>query len=236
MKKGIKLIDNSSNEYQLGNVLKELINDKSYSQISIATGYWDLPGMVEILPELSQFLERENISFRLLLGEEPSVKAYQVKKPAQQDPDFPQKYLKKDLEDLQLKEEFQKVADLLGKYMNETNTGKIQIKVYQKNFLHAKCYIFGTDSQNAVGIIGSSNFTKQGMFGNLELNQFEDNNATVNFLRKNLTQHPSHRTWFEELWNDSMDWAKTFKEEILALSKHGGICFSAGLDLLQTTR
>ena len=163
----------------------------------------------------------------MLLGEEPSVKAYQVKKPAQQDPDFPQKYLKKDLEDLQLKEEFQKVADLLGKYMNENNTGKIQIKVYKKNFLHAKCYIFGTDSENAVGIIGSSNFTKQGMFGNLELNQFEDNNATVNFLRKNITQHPSHRTWFEELWNDSMDWAKTFKEEILALSKHGGICFSA---------
>jgi len=227
MKKGIKLIDNSSYEYQLGSILKDLLNDTAYSQISIATGYWDLPGMVEILPELSQFLERENISFRLLLGEEPSVKAYQVKKPAQQDPDFPQKYLKKDLEDLQLKEEFQKVADLLGKYMSEENTGKIQIKVYRENFLHAKCYIFGTDSENAVGIIGSSNFTKQGMFGNLELNQFEDNNATVNFIRKNLTQHPSHRTWFEDLWNASEDWSRTFKEEILALSKHGGICFSA---------
>lgn len=227
MKKGLKLIDNSSNEYQLGGVLKELISDSSYSHLSIATGYWDLPGMVEINEELTKFLERENTTFRLLLGEEPSVKAYQVKKPAQQDPDFPQKYLKKDLEDLQLKEEFQKVADLLGKYMNETNTGKIQIKVYKKNFLHAKCYILGNDSENAVGIIGSSNFTRQGMFGNLELNQLEDNNATVNFIRKNLNQHPSHRSWFEELWNDSEDWSKTFKEEILALSKHGGVCFSA---------
>ena len=56
MKKGIKLIDNSGSEFQLGNVLKELISDKSYSQISIATGYWDLPGMVEILTELYQFL------------------------------------------------------------------------------------------------------------------------------------------------------------------------------------
>jgi superfamily II DNA or RNA helicase len=227
MKKGIKLIDNSSNEYQLGVVLKELITDPTYSQISIATGYWDLPGMVEILPELSHFLERQETSFRLLLGEEPSVKTYQVKKPAQQDPNFPEKYLKEDLEDLQLKEEFQQVADLLGKYLKENNTGKIQIKVFKKKFLHAKCYIFGTDAENAVGIIGSSNFTKQGLFGNLELNQFEDNNATVNFLRKNLSQHPSHRTWFDELWSDSMDWAKTFKEEILALSKHGGICFSA---------
>ncbi|MBW7844081.1 MAG: hypothetical protein H3C45_00235 [Bacteroidia bacterium] len=137
MKKGIKLIDNSSNEYQLGTVLKELIQDKSFSQISIATGYWDLPGMVTILEELNQFLERDNITFRLLLGEEPSVRAYQVKKPKQQDPDFPEKYLKNDLENLQLKDEFQQVADLLGKHMNETNTGKIQIKVYRKNFLHA---------------------------------------------------------------------------------------------------
>ncbi|MEO6455649.1 MAG: hypothetical protein ABIN97_16330 [Ginsengibacter sp.] len=126
MKKGIKLIDNSSNEYQPGSVLKVLINDKSYSQISIATGYWYLPGMVEILTELSQFLERENITFRLLLGEEPSVKAYQVKKPAIQDPDFPEKYLKKDLEDLQLKEEFQKVADLLGKYIRQTTLSELR--------------------------------------------------------------------------------------------------------------
>ncbi len=226
MKTGIKLIDNSSNEYQLGEILKELIPDNSYSQIAIATGYWDLPGMVEIYEELKIFLERDNTSLRILLGEEPSVRAYQVKNPAKQDPDFPEKYLKRDLEELQLKEEFQKVALLLGKYLNTDNSSKLQIRVYSKNFLHAKCYIFGSDEENAVGIIGSSNFTKQGLSGNLELNQLEDNNATVNFIRRNLLQHPSHRSWFEDLWNDSADWSQTFKEEILALSKHGGICFS----------
>lgn len=183
MKKGIKLIDNSSNEYQLGTILKELISDNAFMQISIATGYWDLPGMVEIYEELNEFIARENTILRLLLGEEPSVKAYQVKKPVKQDPDFPEKYL----EDLQLKDEFQKVVNLLGKHLTKENTGKLQIKVYRKNFLHAKCYIFGSDEENAVGIIGSSNFTKQGMVGNLELNQFEDNNATVNFIRKNLS-------------------------------------------------
>ncbi|MCA1760927.1 MAG: hypothetical protein LC658_14260, partial [Bacteroidales bacterium] len=70
MKKGIKLIDNSSIEYQFGCVLKELINDTVYSEISVATGYWDLPGMVRIFEELSSFLEREKVTFRLLLGEE----------------------------------------------------------------------------------------------------------------------------------------------------------------------
>ena len=137
MKKSIKLIDNSTSEYQLGSVLKDLFTDNSYTEISIATGYWDLPGMVEIYQELKTFLERDKTSFRLLLGEEPSVKAYQVKKPATQDPDFPEKYLKKDLEDLQLKEEFQKVADLLVRYMDDENKGKVKIKVYRKNFLHA---------------------------------------------------------------------------------------------------
>ncbi|MFH1789891.1 MAG: SNF2-related protein, partial [bacterium] len=183
-------------------------------------------GMVEIYEDLKIFLERDNTSLRLLLGEEPTVKAYQVKNPAKQDPDFPEKYLKKDLENLQLKEDFQKVADLLSKYISKGKNTKLQIKIYRKNFLHAKCYIFGNEEENAIGIIGSSNFTKQGLCGNLELNQVEDNNATVNYIRKNLSQHPSHRSWFEDLWNESEDWSGVFKEEILELSKHGNVCFS----------
>ena len=76
MKQGVRLIDNSIDEYQLGSILKELVADKAYTQISIATGYWDLPGMVEIFAELEKYLERENTTFRLLLGEEPSIKLF----------------------------------------------------------------------------------------------------------------------------------------------------------------
>ncbi len=226
IQQGLKLIDNSSTPFFLSETLRELLKDHSYSEVAIATGYWDLPGMVEIYDELKLFLERENTTIRLLLGEEPSVKAYQVKNPAMQDPDFPERYLKKDLEDLQLKEEFQKVANLLTKHLHGEDNSKFQIKVYRKNFLHAKCYIFGSDEENAVGIIGSSNFTKQGLSGNLELNQFENNNAMVNFIRKNLSQHPSHRSWFEDLWKESEDWSGIFKEDILELSKHGNVCYS----------
>ncbi|MFH1562542.1 MAG: hypothetical protein ABIF11_03870, partial [Nitrospirota bacterium] len=89
MQTGLKLIDNNTLDYQLGNVIKELLLSNNYSQISIATGYWDIPGMVEIYEDLKIFLERDNTSLRLLLGEEPTVKAYQVKNPAKQDPDFP---------------------------------------------------------------------------------------------------------------------------------------------------
>ncbi len=226
MEAKIKLIDNSSEAFGLGTLLKKLLLDRSFSQISIATGYWDLPAMVEIFDEFGSFLERDNTTFRLLLGEEPSVKTYQVKNPQTQDPDFPDKFLKRDFEDLQLKEEFQKVGDLLVKYIGVGKESKIQIRVYRENFLHAKCYIFGSGNENAVGIIGSSNFTRQGLCGNLELNQLEDNNSTVNFIRKSSSQYPSHRSWFEDLWNRSEEWTATFKEEILRPSKHGDICFS----------
>ena len=221
---GIKLIDNSSENYSLGVIFREMIMGHAFSQVSIATGYWDLPGMVGIYDELKTFLERENTSFRLLLGEEPHVRVYQVKNPQKQDPDFPDKYLKKDLEELELKDEYQKVVDLLLKHIKQD--GNFQIKVYRKNFLHAKCYILGSVEDNAIGILGSSNFTYQGMFGNLELNQLEDNNATVNYIRQKLTQQPTHRSWFEDLWNDSEDWSGKFKEEILDISKHGSLCFS----------
>ncbi len=227
MGKGVKLLDNSSEVYSLGESLKTLLMDEAYSEVSIATGYWDLPGMARIYSELKSFLSRENTQLRLLLGEEPSVRSYQLRNPQLQDPDFPEKYLKKDLEELELKTEFQEVANLLALHLNQDKKGKIQIKVYRKNFLHAKCYIFGSEEENAVGIIGSSNFTQQGLFGNLELNEVETNNATVNFIRKNLNQHPSHRSWFEDLWNESENWGQTFKEEVLTISKHGNTCFSA---------
>ncbi len=222
-----KITDNSTEQYELKNILIDILKSDKYTEIAIATGYWDLPGMVEIYKELNNFFSRENIKFRLLLGEEPSVKAYQVKNPTNVDPDFPQKYLKKDLEELELKQEFQKVVKLLSDNISKSdNNSKLQIRVYKKNFLHAKCYIFGSEKENAIGIIGSSNFTKQGLSGNLELNALEDNNATVNYRRLSPEQYPSHRSWFEELWNESEDWSLKFKEEIIDISKQGSICFS----------
>src|SRR5580658_7124372 len=120
----VKILDNSIEKYKLKTILKELLVSIHFSEVSIATGYWDLPGMVEIFEGLDNFLSRDNISFRLLLGEEPSVKAYQVRRPQPVDPDFPQKYLKSDLEELELKPEYQKVTELISKYSKKDETGK----------------------------------------------------------------------------------------------------------------
>ncbi len=223
-----KILDNSISQYQLKETIASFLLNDSFSEISIATGYWDLPGMVDIFNELSFFLGRDGVKFRLLLGEEPSVKSYQLKNPVYVDPNFPQKYLKTDLEELELQPEYQQVCDLIQKYLPKGADGKskLEIKVYKEDFLHAKCYIFGSEYENSIGVIGSSNFTRKGLSGNLELNTVEDNNATVNYRRMNVNQHPSHRSWFEELWNKSEDWNLKFNTEIIGLSKFGHLSYS----------
>lgn len=222
-----KLLDNSSSEFSMRGRLSDLLKSKKYSELSIATGYWDLPSLVDLFDELSKFLSSPENSIRLLIGEEPSVASYQVKSREVQNPAFPQRFIKKDLEDLELTPEYRKAAELITKYSSEKNTApQFQIRIYRKNFLHAKCYILGTEKENAVGILGSSNFTRQGLSGNLELNHFESDNSTVNFIPKSAAQHPSHRSWFENLWQEAEDWTGQFRQELIELSKHGDTCFS----------
>jgi phosphatidylserine/phosphatidylglycerophosphate/cardiolipin synthase-like enzyme len=154
-----KIIDN--NRKLLADTLIEV--SKDYSEISIATGYWDLEGMKLILPQIEKYSK-----IRLLIGREPMIARYHMQLP---EPEYPDKDFKYDLSTLKpdssLTETVAKIKELIEK-------GTLEVRVYRKNFLHAKCYIFGTyTSDTAVGIIGSSNFTKNGLTQNTELNALE---------------------------------------------------------------
>jgi len=215
-----KILDNSSPTFQLKTYLTELLTSNKYTELSIATGYWDLPGMLELLPAFEVFLSAKMLSeIRFLIGEEPKVRINQL------DISFPERYIKDDLRDLPFKPEYQEVAKLLAKYLD---SGRIKIKLYKKGFLHAKCYIIGSENENAIGIIGSSNFTRNGLLGNTELNDVECDHRIVNYIPKDDTQDPSHRSWFENVWKDDMnvDWNEQFKMEILGLSKFGNLTYS----------
>ena len=47
------LIDNSTDRLTMSSYLKELVSDPDCQNIKIATGYWDLKGMVLLINELS---------------------------------------------------------------------------------------------------------------------------------------------------------------------------------------
>ncbi len=215
-----KILDNSSPKFQMKTYLTDLLTSSKYTELSIATGYWDLPGMLELLPAFETFLGTNMLSeIRFLIGEEPKVRINQL------DTSFPERYIKDDLRDLPFKLEYQNVAKFLAAHLD---SGRIKIKLYKRGFLHAKCYIIGSDKENAIGIIGSSNFTRNGLLGNTELNDVEYDHRVVNYIPKEETQDPSHRSWFETAWNDELnvDWNKQFKMEILGLSKFGSLTYS----------
>ncbi|MEI6752452.1 MAG: helicase-related protein [Paludibacter sp.] len=216
------LIDNSTEALKMLSVLKECIETVHPTEIMIATGYWDLPGMALIYDELKGFLEKENTKFRLIIGKEPMVRVYQQSEPLKRD-DFPGQYLKTDINNLSLTPEYQQVVDLLLKYCSsDIENSKLQIKIYgqgqEEQFLHAKCYIFDGNTIK-YGIVGSSNFTKKGLEDNAELNYVETSKAIVNYQQD--VDVKGHITWFNEKWEQSVPWNQIFLEEVLKPSPIG---------------
>ena len=80
-------------------------------------------------------------------------------------------------------------------------------KVYvgDANYFHAKSYLFFNRNNATTGhsVVGSSNFSKNGLQGNTELNVYSNDNF---FALKE---------WFDMLWNS--DEVKDFSPELLEI-------------------
>ena len=214
------LIDNSSDALSMQQYLKRCILAEGVDKIQIATGYWDIPGMTLVLNELKSFLEREETSFELLIGKDPYVYSSMIKNPKYKDATYPYDFIRTDIHDLEIKEEYEDVIKLLLKY---GRSSKIQIRIYTKNskeedeFLHSKCYIFSGFS-HSFGIVGSSNFTKKGLLGNAELNYLETDPARITARPTHGSNAKGHICWFEEKWKLSKEWTQEFLEQIIKKS------------------
>jgi hypothetical protein len=69
-------------------------------------------------------------------------------------------------------------------------SGQIEVRRYEKAFLHGKAYIFADDE----GVVaGSSNFTAAGLTSNLELNLGRYDPTPVRKVKQ----------WFDELWDEA---------------------------------
>ena len=94
-------------------------------------------------------------------------------------------------------------------------SGKLEIRVYPKEKLHAKAYIFEPRSKGfvqGVGIVGSSNLSLAGLIQNSELNLKTSSSSA---LKKLLT-------WFNDLWDTSVEFTDKFNQ-ILAKSWAGKV-------------
>lgn len=197
-----KIIDNGHSS--MLDVLRALCTD--HEKLSIATGYWDLGAIALLLEDLDSLTE-----IRLLIGREPLIPRHKLAAP---EGDFPDQDFKFDLAMVEQTSDIRTAADKVTEWIAN---GKLEVRLFTKTFLHAKTFIFGDfDSNNAVGVIGSSNFTKNGLTQNTELNALEDDYKVVLYQPKNESQETGHLSWFEGMWNDesSVKWTQRFGEVI----------------------
>ncbi len=95
----------------------------------------------------------------------------------------------------------------VNKFMEWLQTGKLEIKAYPAQNLHAKLYImtFTKDDRDKGRVItGSSNFSQAGLVDNLELNVELKNPTDYEFALKK----------FNELWEDAVDVKDKYIETI----------------------
>ncbi len=97
-------------------------------------------------------------------------------------------------------------------------SGKLQVRVYTKERLHAKAYIFDyktpNPNSNGVAIVGSSNFTLSGIAKNTELNVIVHDNAPTG--QPDGGNHGALKAWFGKLWDEALPFESALMEELKA--------------------
>src|SRR5689334_15354252 len=161
------VIDNQ--EHRLGDALNELLARSAGKPLDVATAYFVISGYRLVREGLHQLG-----AFRLMLGSEPHSGADVGLKP---NAEALKKRLQGDLEAEPFNEATLKLVEELIAFLR---ADKVEVRLYEKGFLHAKAYLFHQDSVGPhnradrlrpyAAIVGSSNFTGPGLVSNRELN------------------------------------------------------------------
>ncbi|MDA0320387.1 MAG: helicase-related protein [Proteobacteria bacterium] len=179
----------------------------------IATAYFSPEGFSRIAPAITPIP-----SIKLLLGTEPIANNLRWQRKLDESE---QRFLDRKLqENLKSQEDvirserdhipFTRDASRSVKQLVASlRAGNLEVRRYEKTFLHAKAYIFSnkdkgeSDKPEAV-IAGSSNLTAAGLSLNLELNLGRYDSPTVT----------KAKTWFDRLWEEArpFDLAAFFEE------------------------
>ena len=176
------IVDNSEDDWKVVNYLREWCSISS--RFDIATGYFEI-GSLLALDGQWQALDE----IRILMGDEVSKRTH---KALIEGTERVKRALDDSIESEKVKNDFLTGVDAI---VAAIKAGKIKCRVYTKKKFHAKAYI--THSKLAVvgssALVGSSNFTAQGLTANVELNVQ---------LRREVEQL---QEWFEAHWEDAVD-------------------------------
>ena len=161
------VIDNL--HHRLADTLNELLGQTAGRPLDIATAYFSISGYRLVKDGLHHLG-----AFRLLIGHDPQTG---VDVGLKTDPKALKARLKGDLEAEPFTPETLKLVEDLIAFLH---ADKVQVRLYDQGFLHAKAYLFHQDRigphnpadrlRPYAAIVGSSNFTGPGLVSNRELN------------------------------------------------------------------
>jgi len=196
-----------------GKLLKDrfeiLIKDSRYFDCLV--GYFYTSGFYAIYNSLEN---TEKI--RILIGISTDRKTYdfitESKKDEQLEFQFSHYETKQAVEvliekELEESEDNRNVETGVKKFIEWVQNGKLEIRVYPAQNIHAKVYIVSFhehDRDTGRVITGSSNLTQAGLVDNLEFNVELKNNADYQFAKEK----------FNSLWKDSVDVSEKYIETI----------------------
>ncbi len=161
------VIDNS--RVTLADVLNGLLKEYHGQSLDAATAYFNVQGFGLVKDGLQALG-----SFRLLLGEAPEDARRIGLRPER---NIVRNRLVWDLNATPFSEQTMRLVEDLIAYLSQE---KIEVRIYDKGFLHAKCWLFYSERPGqqmlfdrfrpVLAIVGSSNFTTAGLTSNNELN------------------------------------------------------------------
>jgi hypothetical protein len=161
------VIDNQA--HRLGDILNGLLSEHRGRSLDVATAYFTVSGFAHLKDRL---LDLGN--FRLLLGAEPTTGEQIGLRSGE---GLIGGLIRRDIEALPFEEETLALVEHLIRYLQRET---VLVRLYDKGFLHAKCWLFYSDLPGQmklfdrfkpiVAIVGSSNFTGPGLTSNRELN------------------------------------------------------------------
>lgn len=93
---------------------------------------------------------------RLLIGKDPYIYANQLKLPKYKDANYPQDFIRTDIHELDVVEEYKAAIRLLLDYCTDDRNSKIQIRVYRKMRMtkHSSCIPNVTSSTANKRVLG----------------------------------------------------------------------------------
>jgi len=204
----LSFITNEKNQ-RLRDRFEVLIKDTSFFDCLV--GYFYSSGFHALYKSL---LTTEKI--RILIGIGTSRQTFELlenaNKPIQQQIDFSHAEAKQEVENLVQKEmedseDRRNVEEGVHKFIEWIRNGKLEIRAYPSQNIHAKLYIMTFkegDRDKGRVITGSSNFTHAGLVDNLEFNVELKNRSDYDFAKNK----------FEELWRNAVDVSEKYVQTI----------------------